>query len=129
MRRPDELKLRVYASATVTPCAAQKRFKRHLDISVTPTCVEVNGLVDYAAMVALGLYITTDGNVVVAYGARQIPLSCAQYKANGYKPSLEKLPVKTPTAAVPNASVAPLPLGPEARSTVERGRGRYFRRS
>ena len=39
---------------------------------------------------ATGLYVTPDGKIMVAYGARQIPLSCAQYKANGYRPSFEK---------------------------------------
>jgi hypothetical protein len=38
---------------------------------------------------AIGLYVTPDGKIMVAYGARQIPLSWAQYKANGYKPSFE----------------------------------------
>ena len=40
---------------------------------------------------ATGLYILQDGSVMVAYGPRHIPISRAQYKANGYKPSLEKL--------------------------------------
>jgi hypothetical protein len=38
---------------------------------------------------AFGLYVMQDGSVMVAYGQRQIPISCAQYKANGYKPGLE----------------------------------------
>ena len=42
---------------------------------------------------ATGLYVLHDGSVVVAYGHRQIPISCAQYKANGYKPPMEKLTV------------------------------------
>ena len=40
---------------------------------------------------ATGLYMLQDGSVMVAYGPRHIPISRAQYKANGYKPSLEKL--------------------------------------
>ena len=40
---------------------------------------------------ATGLYMLQDGSVVVAYGPRHIPISGAQYKANGYKPTLEKL--------------------------------------
>jgi hypothetical protein len=44
--------------------------------------------------VAIGLYVTPDGKVMVAYGSRLIPIADAQYKANGYKPSLEKLKVK-----------------------------------
>ena len=41
---------------------------------------------------AMGLYVMPDGSVMVAYGLRHIPISCAQYRANGYKPALEKLP-------------------------------------
>ena len=40
---------------------------------------------------ATGLYVLQDGSVMVAYGPRHIPISGAQYKANGYKPALEKL--------------------------------------
>ena len=49
---------------------------------------------------ATGLYVTSDGKIMVAYGARQIPLSCAEYKANGYKPSFDKLLTKPPKATV-----------------------------
>jgi hypothetical protein len=42
---------------------------------------------------ATGLYLLPDRSVMVAYGHRQIPISRAQYKANGYKPALEKLTV------------------------------------
>ena len=35
---------------------------------------------------AFGLYVMRDGSVMVAYGQRHIPISGAQYKANGYKP-------------------------------------------
>ena len=35
---------------------------------------------------AFGLYVMQDGSVMVAYGQRHIPISCALYKANGYKP-------------------------------------------
>jgi hypothetical protein len=45
---------------------------------------------------ATGLYVLPDGSVMVAYGPRHIPISSAQYKANGYKPILEKLAVKSP---------------------------------
>jgi hypothetical protein len=65
-------------------------------------------MLDYRAVVsATGLYVTPEGKIVVAYGARQIPLSCAQYKANGYRPSFEKLPVKSPKTTVPSGSVLP----------------------
>jgi hypothetical protein len=40
---------------------------------------------------ATGLYITQNGSVMVSYGPKHIPISCAQYKANGYKPPLDKL--------------------------------------
>jgi hypothetical protein len=40
---------------------------------------------------ATGLYMLQDGSVVVAYGPRHIRISSAQYKANSYKPALEKL--------------------------------------
>jgi hypothetical protein len=44
---------------------------------------------------AFGLYVMQDGSVMVAYGHRRIRISCAQYKANGYRPALEKLAVKS----------------------------------
>jgi hypothetical protein len=47
---------------------------------------------------ATGLYLLQDGTIMVAYGSKKIPLSPAQYKANGYKPAFEKLKVK-PTGA------------------------------
>jgi hypothetical protein len=70
-------------------------------------------------VMAIGLYVTPDGKIMVAYGVRQIPLSCAQYKANGYKPSFEKLLVKSPKATVPSVSVLPSTLlGREADRRV-----------
>jgi hypothetical protein len=50
---------------------------------------------------ATGLYVLPEGSVMVAYGPRHIPISCAQYKANGYKPVLEKLVAKSPAANRP----------------------------
>jgi hypothetical protein len=44
----------------------------------------------------MGLYVMPDGSVMVAYGLRHIPISCAQYRANGYKPALDQLPVAKP---------------------------------
>src|SRR6516164_8163818 len=44
---------------------------------------------------ASGLYILQDGSVMVAYGTRRIAISYSQYKANGYKPALEKLMTKS----------------------------------
>jgi hypothetical protein len=46
---------------------------------------------------ATGLYVLQDGSVLVAYGRRQIPIPSAQYRANGYKPALEKLVTKSLT--------------------------------
>lgn len=48
---------------------------------------------------ATGLYVTQGGSVMVAYGRRRIPIPCAQYRANGYKPALEKLMMATCLAA------------------------------
>ena len=50
---------------------------------------------------ATGLYMLQNGSVMVADGARHIPISCAQYKANGYKPILERLAAKSPGANKP----------------------------
>jgi hypothetical protein len=47
---------------------------------------------------ATGLYVLQDGSVTVAYGLRHIPISRAQYQANGYKPIVEKLPAKAADA-------------------------------
>ena len=42
---------------------------------------------------AKGLYLTSDGQVLVEYGKRRrVPIPSAQYKANGYKPPCDKLP-------------------------------------
>ena len=43
------------------------------------------------ALMATGLFVTEDGKVMVEYGTKKIPISEAQYKANGYKPPLRKL--------------------------------------
>jgi hypothetical protein len=47
---------------------------------------------------ATGLYVLQDRSVMVAYGRRHITISCAEYKANGYRPALEKLVAKSPRA-------------------------------
>jgi hypothetical protein len=47
---------------------------------------------------ATGLYLLQDGTIMVAYGERKIPISPAQYKANGYRPPFEKLKVKPSNA-------------------------------
>jgi hypothetical protein len=53
---------------------------------------------------AIGLYVLQDGSVMVAYGTRHVPISSAQYKANGYKPALGKLNMsKSLTAQKPRA--------------------------
>ena len=40
---------------------------------------------------AIGLYLMNDETIMVDYGGRKIPISRAQYRANGYKPAIEKL--------------------------------------
>ena len=45
---------------------------------------------------ATGMYVLHDGTVMVAFGARHIQISRAQYRANGYRPALEKLLTKPP---------------------------------
>ena len=38
---------------------------------------------------AKGLYLMSDGQVLVEYGKRRrVPIPSAQYKANGYKPAV-----------------------------------------
>jgi hypothetical protein len=49
---------------------------------------------------ATGLYLLQDGSVMVAYGPRHVPICGAQYKANGYKPALEKLMIAKSLAAL-----------------------------
>lgn len=49
---------------------------------------------------AKGLYLTSDGQVLVEYGKRRrVPISFAQYKANGYKTPCDKLPPEVPRKA------------------------------
>ena len=49
---------------------------------------------------AKGLYLTSDGQVLVEYGKRRrVPIPSAQYKANGYKPPCDKLPPEVPRKA------------------------------
>jgi hypothetical protein len=66
---------------------------------------------------ATGLYLTPDGMVLVDYGIRKIPISPAQYRANGYKPSLEKLMDKPPSNDSSQA-------GPELNTRGKRRRWR-----
>jgi hypothetical protein len=40
---------------------------------------------------ANGLYLMPDGTVMVDYGGKKIPISLAQYKANGYRPPFYRL--------------------------------------
>jgi hypothetical protein len=69
---------------------------------------------------ATGLYVLPDRSVMVSYGRRQIPISCAQYKANGYKPALEKLTVTNSLTAqksrIPPPGESP-PTGPKGAAT------------
>ena len=49
---------------------------------------------------AKGLYLMSDGQVLVEYGKRRrVPIPSAQYKANGYKPPYDKLPPEVPRKA------------------------------
>ena len=44
-----------------------------------------------------GFYLMMDGQVLVEYDKRRRgPISRAQYKANGYKPALDRLPAEGP---------------------------------
>ena len=45
---------------------------------------------------AKGLYLLRDGQVLVEYGKRRVPISPAQYRANGYRPSCDKLLLALP---------------------------------
>jgi len=56
---------------------------------------------------AFGMYVMQDGSVMVAYGQRRIPISRAEYKANGYKPALEKLAMNSPVANKPKVCAGP----------------------
>ena len=40
---------------------------------------------------ASGLYLMPDGMVMVNYGRKKIPISLAQYRANGYRPPFYRL--------------------------------------
>ena len=46
---------------------------------------------------ATGLFVTDDGNVMVDYGKKKIPIPLAQYKANGYRPRFEELMLRGQT--------------------------------
>ena len=49
---------------------------------------------------AKGLYLRSDGQVLVEYDKRRrVPISSAQYKANGYMPRCDKLPLEDPRKA------------------------------
>ena len=43
---------------------------------------------------AKGLYLMRDGQVLVDYGKRRVPISPAQYRANGYRPPYDELPAE-----------------------------------
>jgi hypothetical protein len=55
---------------------------------------------------AKGLCRMRDGLVLVEYGKRRVPISSAQYRANGYKPSCDKLPPEALPKAVAEAGTA-----------------------
>jgi hypothetical protein len=47
--------------------------------------------------VAKGLYLMRDGQVLVDYGTRRVPMPLAQYRANGYVPPYHRLPAEAPS--------------------------------
>ena len=55
---------------------------------------------------AKGLYLMRDGQVLVEYGKRRVPISPAQYKANGYRPWCHKLLVEVLPKVVGEAEFA-----------------------
>ena len=55
---------------------------------------------------AKGLCLMRDGQVLVEYGNRRVPISFAQYRANGYKPACDKLPPDAFPKAVAEARAA-----------------------
>jgi hypothetical protein len=71
---------------------------------------------------ATGRYVLQDGSVIVAYGPRHITISCAEYKANGYRPALEKLVAEPPRADTPgNRSAARHRMGSLERTKPASG--------
>ena len=48
---------------------------------------------------ASGLYLMDDETIMGDYGNKKIPISRAQYRANGYKPAIAKL-MKGPSGRV-----------------------------
>ena len=55
---------------------------------------------------AKGLYLMSDGHVLVEYGKRRrVPIPSAQYKAIGYKPPCDKVPRKARKAPVVSTSI------------------------
>ena len=64
---------------------------------------------------AKGLYLTSDGQVLVEYGKRRVPAPSAQYKAKGYKPPCDKLP---PKFRAKRARSLPMPR-PEGRPLLD----------
>jgi hypothetical protein len=58
--------------------------------------------------VAKGLYLIGDGYVVVDYGRRRVPISPAQYRANGYMSPYDKVPVEAPPKSVKMPRAQPL---------------------
>ena len=55
---------------------------------------------------AKGLYLMRDGQVLVEYGKRRVPISPARYRANGYRPPCDKLSAEALPKAVAEAEFA-----------------------
>src|SRR5271170_1653615 len=67
---------------------------------------------------AKGIYRMPDGQVMVDYGRRRAPISRAQYKANGYQPTYDKLGGPPQGAkGAPRAAARPAKLTTEGNSS------------
>ena len=67
---------------------------------------------------AKGLCLMRDGQVLVEYGNRRVPISFAQYRANGYKPACDKLPPEALPKAIAEAGTAVTALMRAAKGRV-----------
>jgi hypothetical protein len=66
---------------------------------------------------ATGLRLTPDGRVLVDFGGRRLPISVAEYRANGYKPSLKTLTDKPPASPTANNGLASEVVGRPLKRT------------
>jgi hypothetical protein len=59
-----------------------------------------------------------NGQVLVEYGKRRVPISPAQYRANGYRPLCDKLPPEALPNVVAEAEFAMTALTREHKSVA-----------